>query len=147
MKTFKSAAAVVAFSALAIAGTAASAQSNRNWDQGGRYQDAPRYSDDSRRQDRGDRQVERDFTARLNDLSRAIDRGQRRGGGLTEREAHMLSVRVAQAVHRVDMYRRDGYTRQERADLETRVANLERQLRIDTRDASNDRGRDRPVYR
>ncbi len=70
---------------------------------------------------------------RLMRIDRRIDRGIQQGD-LNREEAHVARGYYNQVAHRVDMYRVDGYTRWELADIDRRLDSLEARVRSERRD-------------
>jgi len=123
--------AVTAASAAALMGTAVSAQ--------------PYDGRSGRHESSSPHRGEMGYSQRLNRLERAIDRGARRGD-LTRAEIHAVRGLYNLAAHRVEMYRPNGYSGREAADINRRIKNLEWRLRAELRDDDYAR-RDRYDYR
>ena len=142
MNTFKTLTLIGAASVLALSATAASAQRyegryvERTYD--GRAYEGRGYDERGHDQrgynGRGNGQrYGVSVSQRLAQLDRRIDRGVERGD-LDRREAWAARGEFRQIAHRQEMYRSNGFTRWELADLDQRLDSLEAQVRADRHD-------------
>lgn len=104
--------ALAAASALTLSAGAASAQGWGHW---------------------GDWNDHRSIAEREAALDGRIDAGLR-SGRLTRQEAWRLRAEFRDIARRADMYRADGVTRWERADLDRRFDRLSQRIRMEARD-------------
>ena len=131
MKTLIAALAAVT-TVTAIAAPAA-AQSYGRPDQG-------RYEQNRYEHNRGGHDARyRDFDQRQDAVNRRIEVGQR-NGALSRREAAHLRDVARGLVNLEARYSRNGLSRSEFSDLNTRYSRLEKQIRIDRRDGDRQPG-------
>lgn len=110
---------LIAASALSLTAGAAAAQG---------------WSNDYRRDEyRGDHWNTGSYERRLAMLDGRIEAGIR-SGRLTRQEVWRLRAEFRQVAQRTDLYRSDGLSNWERADLDRRFARLSTQLRFEARD-------------
>ena len=136
MKTLKTP-TLIGAAVLALSATAASAQMYEGRHVDGAYNSRAydgRDYDDRYGADRRDGQrYGVSISQRLAQLDRRIDRGVERGD-LDRREAWAARGQFRQIAQRQQIYRSNGYTRWELADLDQRLDSLEAQIRADRHD-------------
>jgi hypothetical protein len=140
MKTLTMVSLVAGLMASALGAASASAQP---------YGSAPAYQgrgyegqayDDRRYSDRAYRETDDEWgydrggpvtnvRARLAQIDRRIERGLERGN-LTRREAWNARIQSRQIAQRLDVYRANGFNRWELNDLDTRLDQLQAQIRL-----------------
>lgn len=142
MKTLKTLTLIGAAAVLALSATAASAQmyEGRNVDGAhnsraydGRGYDGRGYDGRYGADRRDGQRYGVSISQRLAQLDRRIDRGVERGD-LDRREAWAARGQFRQIAQRQQIYRSNGYTRWELADLDQRLDSLEAQVRADRHD-------------
>lgn len=142
MNTLKTLTLIGAASVLALSATAASAQMyegryvERAYDgraYEGRAYEGRGYEGRGYDNRRDGQRYGVSVSQRLAQLDRRIDRGVERGD-LDRREAWAARGEFRQIAHRQEIYRSNGYTRWELADLDRRLDSLEAQVRADRHD-------------
>lgn len=137
MKTLKTLTLIGAAAVLALSATAASAQmyEGRHVDgaHNSRAYDGRGYNGRYGADRRDGQRYGVSISQRLAQLDRRIDRGVERGD-LDRREAWAARGQFRQIAQRQQIYRSNGYTRWELADLDQRLDSLEAQVRADRHD-------------